>query len=130
MGFLTDTEATGTLDFKVNTSRDDEVGASIISIEGELDIETVNRVYESAEAAISERSPVLVDLSKCHFIDSTGLRLVLRIHHGLSSGDRPATPMAVLVPDAGVRKLFSVTGIDVSVPIFRTRDEALEFLRD
>jgi anti-sigma B factor antagonist len=116
------------MDFKVSTSRVNDGDGLLICVEGELDLGTVKRVEGAAEAAISERCPVLLDLSKCPFIDSTGLRLVLQIHRALMDGGGTSVPMAIVARSPSVRKLFSLTAIDRSIPVFHTRDEAVEAL--
>jgi anti-anti-sigma factor len=116
------------LDFKVTTARINDDGGLLICVEGELDLGTVKQVESAAEAAISERCPVLLDLSKCPFIDSTGLRLVLQIHRSLTNGAGSSAPMAIVVRSPGVRKLFSLTAIDRSIPVFQAREEALDSL--
>jgi stage II sporulation protein AA (anti-sigma F factor antagonist) len=114
------------MDFKVSTSPIDHDGL-LISVEGELDLFTVNDVQRSAEPAISARRPLLLDLSECPFIDSTGLRLVLKIHEVLTDGEGSGAPMAV-VASSDIRKFFSLTAIDLSVPVFPNRGQALKSL--
>ena len=70
---------------------------------------------------------MILDLSECPFIDSTGLRLTLHLHNGLSNGDAPSAALAV-VANPRIRRLFSLTAIDLSVGVFATRDEALDAL--
>jgi anti-anti-sigma factor len=113
--------------FKVRTSPIDE-GGLLISVEGELDLSTADRVRSPAESAIAAGRPMLLDLERCSFIDSTGLRFVLQIHDRLTKAAGPNAPMAV-VASSEIRKFFSLTAIDQSVRVFTTRDEAVAFLR-
>jgi anti-sigma B factor antagonist len=99
-----------------------------ISVEGELDLVTTVKVQADAETAISDRRPVLLDLSRCSFIDSTGLRMVLQVHRGLTDGERQTAPLAV-VANSEIRRLFSITGIDRRVPVFLAHEQALESIR-
>jgi anti-anti-sigma factor len=115
------------MDFKISTSPIDRDGL-LISVEGELDLSTADQVERSAEQAIAARCPLLLDLSGCSFIDSTGLRLVLKTHEALTKAGGPDAPMAV-VASSEIRKFFSITAIDQSVHVFTTRDEALASLR-
>jgi stage II sporulation protein AA (anti-sigma F factor antagonist) len=112
--------------FKVSTSRIERDGL-LVSVEGELDLFTAEQVERSVEPAILGRRPLLLDLSQCPFIDSTGLRLVLKIHEDLTKGEGPAAPMAV-VAASEVRQFFTVSAIDLSVPVFLDREEALASL--
>ena len=115
------------MDFKISTSPVDRDGL-LISVDGELDLSTVDQVERAAEQAISARCPLLLDLSGCSFIDSTGLRLVLKIHEALTKAAGPDAPMAV-VATSEIRKFFLITAIDQSVHVLTTRDEALASLR-
>jgi anti-anti-sigma factor len=115
------------MDFKVSTSPIDD-GALLISVEGELDLSTADQVRGPAELAISAQRPLLLDLSHCPFIDSTGLRLVLQIHQALTKAEGPRAPMAV-VASSKILKLFSLTAVDQTVQMFTTREEALASLR-
>jgi anti-anti-sigma factor len=112
--------------FKVSTSPIEHDGL-IISVEGELDLFTAERVRRAVGPAIVARRPLLLDLSRCPFIDSTGLHLVLEIHGGFTNGEGSGPPMAV-VASPPLRRFFSLTAIDLSVPVFLNRRQALESL--
>jgi anti-anti-sigma factor len=112
--------------FKVGTSPIDDDGL-MISVEGEFDLSTADRVRSPAESAIAERRTLLLDLEPCSFIDSTALRLVLQLREALTSAVGPGA-MAV-VANSEIRKFFSMTAIDQSVPVFTAREEALASLR-
>ncbi len=99
----------------------------VIAVKGELDLAAVEQLKGPAELAISGRRPVILDLSECPFIDSTGLRLALHLHNNLGNGDAPGAAFAV-VSNPRIRKLFSLTAIDLRVGVFATRDEALDAL--
>jgi anti-sigma B factor antagonist len=109
---------------KLSTSPIDPHGL-LLSVEGEFDLSTAEQVQRSAEPAISAGCPLLLDLSRCSFIDSTGLRAVLKIHRGLTNGEGSSAPMAV-VARSDIRRFFSMTAIDLSVPVFVNRAQALE----
>jgi hypothetical protein len=53
---------------------------------------------------------------------------VLHTYNGLDSGDGQPAPMAVVVGDSEIQKMFSLTAIDQSVPMFGARDEAVAWL--
>jgi anti-anti-sigma factor len=114
------------MNFQVSTSPIEHDGL-LISVEGEFDLSTADQVQRPAELAISAGRPVLLDLSKCPFMDSTALRLVLKIRKGLTDADQSSVSMAVVASPA-VRKYFSITAIDQYVPVFLSRGQALESL--
>src|SRR5215208_594741 len=113
--------------FEFETSPIGHGDALVIAVEGELDLAAVEQLRGPAELAISKRRPVILDLSECTFIDSTGLRLTLQLHNHLGNGDEPGAAFAV-VANPRIRKFFSLTAIDMSVGVFATRDEALDAL--
>lgn len=116
------------MDHTFSTEVIDGTRVSRISIEGELDIATVEEVEKSADAAIAAERPVLVDLAKCPFMDSTGLHWVVLVHEALAHDVGLEAPMAIVARSSGVLKLLSVTSIDERIPVFRTEDEALRAL--
>ena len=113
--------------FDVSTSRFDG-GAAVIAIEGELDRSTIDRVRTPAQEAVATGRPLVFDLSACTFVDSSALRLVLQVRRALDETAQ-AVPMAIVAGSSPVRKMFSITAIDQSVPLFDTRAEAQRWLR-
>ena len=114
------------MDFKVNTAAVDGAGVLVVSVEGDLDIATADRLDQPAEAAVNAGCALVLDLSQCSFIDSTGLRSVLQAHRALAG---VGEPMALVAGRSQVRKMLSLTAIDLSVRVFSTRGEAIEWLR-
>ena len=99
-----------------------------VSVFGELDQATVPKLRSALGDALElpERA-VLVDLSDCGFIDSTGLSLLVEAKRRLADEERR---FAVCCPDADVRRLLELTGIDEAVGLFDSRDEAIAALSD
>ena len=108
----------------------DGVELSRISVEGELDLTTVELLEPHADAAIAAKRPVVVDLSRRLFMDSTGLRLILLIHQGLAETGELGVPMAVVARADGIKRLFSVTSLDKRIPVFACEQEALRQLSE
>jgi anti-sigma B factor antagonist len=99
-----------------------------VSVFGELDQATAPQLRRALGDALGspERS-VLVDLSDCGFIDSTGLSLLVEAKRKLAEDERR---FAVCCPDADVRRLLELTGIDEAVGLFDSREEAVAALSD
>jgi anti-sigma B factor antagonist len=97
-----------------------------VSISGELDQSTAPQL-RSALASVfdGDSSGVLVDLSDCAFIDSTGLSLLVETKRHLAEESRR---FGVCCPDPDVRRLLELTGIDQAVGLFDTRAEAVAAL--
>lgn len=99
-----------------------------VSVFGELDQATAPKLRSALTEALELREKsVLVDLSDCGFIDSTGLSLLVEAKRRLAEDDRR---FAVCCPDADVRRLLELTGIDEAVGLFDSRDEAIAALSD
>jgi len=112
--------------FKVETESDGELHT--VSVHGELDQGTAPQLRGVLGSAIGDASAsVLVDLSECDFIDSTGLSLLVEAKRRLGDEQRG---FGVCCPDADVRRLLELTGIDEAVGLFDTRDEAVAALRN
>ena len=103
-------------------------GLHAVSVSGELDQGTAPELRGAlAEALGDDLSSVLIDLSDCNFIDSTGLSLLVEAKRRLAEERRP---FGVCCPEADVRRLLELTGIDEAVALFDTRDEAEAALRN
>ena len=107
----------------------DGTEVSRISIEGELDIATVEQLEKSADAAIAAGRPVLVDLAKCPFMDSTGLHWIVLVHEALTKDLDLETAMVIVARSSGVRRLLSATTVDTRIPVYATDEEARAALR-
>lgn len=109
--------------FEVSAS-DLDGGIKVISVRGELDLSTASDFERPLEEALeSGEGPVLVDLSECEFIDSTGIALIVRAWQRLDgSGGRG---LLICSYNDQVRRVLEITGLELSIPVHRTRDEAL-----
>ncbi len=101
-------------------------GLHAVRVSGELDQSTAPELRGAlANVFDGESGSVLVDLSDCGFIDSTGLSLLVETKRQLAEESRR---FGVCCPDADVRRLLELTGIDQAVGLFDTRDEAVASL--
>ena len=117
--------------FKVQSETLD--GVRVVSIQGELDLNTAPQVEESLDSTVeSPSTPLLVDLSDCEFIDSTGIALIVRAWRALNDpsngGDRGS--FALCCVNDQVQRLLDITGLEASIPTHSSRDEAIAELRD
>jgi anti-anti-sigma factor len=116
------------VNFEVETSPIGNRNGILIAVGGELDLASCERLKPAADEAVFGQRPLILDLSKCTFIDSSGLRLILQISKGLEEGDGEPQPMAIVIGGSATEKLFSVTAIDQSIPLFDTREQAVEWI--
>jgi anti-anti-sigma factor len=101
----------------------------VIAVRGELDLGTAPDLEPPLEEAMAHgKGPVLVDLSDCEFIDSTGIALIVRAWQRLD-GAEGGRDLLVCSHNDQVRRVLEVTGLELSIPVHRTREEALASLR-
>jgi anti-anti-sigma factor len=105
-----------------------EEGVRTISVRGELDLSTAPELEGPLETALdSGEGSVLIDLSQCEFIDSTGIALIVRAWQRLDSGEN-GRALVICSQNDQVRRVLEITGLELSIPVHTTRDEALAAL--
>lgn len=84
-----------------------------LELRGELDIASTERFEQSAaELVETQRGHVVIDLSGLSFIDSSGIRGVLRVQTLL-----PDTAHLELIPGPpAVQRVFELTGLIAALP--------------
>ena len=92
---------------------------SILSLQGEVDISTVDALEEQIDRCLKQGSRLILDLGGVSFIDSTGLRLVINTRERLSEGGE----LALVAKDGPVTRLLEITGLDGAFPVFATVEE-------
>jgi anti-sigma B factor antagonist len=103
-------------------------GVHVFGVAGELDLNTAPKLREPLEQAIEAGAEaVMVDLTDCEFIDSTGIALLVWAWQALEpdKGHR----LALCCPDAQVRRLLELTGVIETISIHREREAAIASLR-
>lgn len=105
-----------------------EQGVRTISVRGELDLSTAPDLETPLEQALdSGEGAVLIDLSRCEFIDSTGIALIVRAWQRLDSG-KNGRALVICSQNDQVRRVLEITGLELSIPVHLTRDEAIAAL--
>jgi anti-anti-sigma factor len=110
---------------------DTESGIRVIAVTGELDLAVADRVREAIDRA-AKAPGVLVDLSACEFLDSTGIAVLIRGREALAAEGRE---LAICNPRSQVLRVLEVTGLtrldgfladpppDPVVPLAASRDD-------
>jgi anti-anti-sigma factor len=102
-----------------------EQGVRTISVRGELDLSTAPELEGPLDQALeNDEGSVLIDLSQCEFIDSTGIALIVRAWQRLNSGENGRV-LVLCSQNDQVRRVLEITGLELSIPVHTTRDEAL-----
>jgi anti-sigma B factor antagonist len=109
-----------------------ENGVRVIEVRGELDLSTAPDLEAPLDEAIAaDHGSLLLDLSACEFIDSTGIALIVRAWQRVDgrAGNGDSGRVVICCQNDQVRRVLEVTGLESSIAIFATRDEALAALR-
>ena len=102
-------------------------GIRVVAVRGELDLGTAPELEAPLEEAIGAQEPLLIDLSECEFIDSTGIAMIVRAWQQLGNGDEGQ--VVICSDNEQVRRVLEITGLELSIPVHASRDEALAALR-
>lgn len=91
----------------------------VLHVIGEVDLANVDE-FAVALDALTGQPHVIVDLSACTYMDSSGLRALAVVHKVV--GDK----LRVVVPKGGsVHRIFAITGLAEQFNACETIDEAL-----
>jgi anti-sigma B factor antagonist len=107
-------------------------GVHVVSLRGELDLATAPELRELLEEELDAEAPILIDLTKCEFIDSTGVAVIVRAWQQRQSDDGVPPSGGLLglcSPDKQVSRLLEVTGVDTSITVFAECEEGVTELR-
>lgn len=92
--------------------RQDEGDRLRLCLRGELDLSNACTAELKLEEALGSKRPVLIDLSKLEFLDSTGIALLIT-----TLGRPDASRVRFLASEtAGVRRVLSLTGLEERLP--------------
>lgn len=93
-----------------------------LAVRGQVDPATAPALTERLDAAIRESvGSFVLDLSGVDFLDSTGLRVLLRARGLLGREDRA---LAVICPYGPVRRVFELSGLSTVFALYPSRDAA------
>jgi len=93
-----------------------------LAVRGEVDSATAPALTERLDAEIRESvGSFVLDLSGLEFLDSTGLRVLLRARGLLGREDRA---LVVICPYGPVRRVFELSGLSTVFALYPSRDAA------
>jgi anti-sigma B factor antagonist len=106
-------------------------GIHAFTIRGELDMNTAPELERKLdEALVDSGAAIMLDLSECEFIDSTGIALIVRAWQRLgSNGNGDEGQLVLCCINHQVRRLLKITGVESSISMHEQRDAALAELR-
>ena len=97
-------------------------GVPVVAAPEEIDITTAYALRAALASAARRQATVVVDMTRTHACDATGLHVLVRAHRrALAQGGE--LRLVISSPDA--QRLFAITGLDRVIRHFASLDEAL-----
>jgi anti-sigma B factor antagonist len=113
MADVHDAEASEPFDLEVRHAR----GRVAVVPRGELDMTTVSRLAETIDGLVAGDAPeIFLDLRHLTFMDSTGLKLVIRVSR------RHDAVVRVIDGTGPVARVFDVAGVRHAIPFASPHD--------
>jgi anti-sigma B factor antagonist len=104
----------------VERSRSD--GYELLAVEGEIDIATAPRMIAALNGVLAEiATPLVVDLSRVVFMDSTGLALLINARRRVV---RRRQGFAIVCPRGPIARVFEIADMVESLRVFPDRESA------
>lgn len=115
--------------FETATSEVD--GVRVVAVRGELDLSTAPDLEGPLEEALAGgESSVLIDLTECEFIDSTGIAMIVRAWQQLDGDNERAGKLVISNSNDQVQRVLEISGLNLSISIHPSRESGLAALRD
>lgn len=96
-------------------------GRVVLALVGELDMASADRLQQAVDDdALRAEASVVLDLQGLQFIDSTGLRVILR---ALERCRARGQEFAITRGSPQVQRLLSITGVATHLPTISSTDE-------
>jgi anti-sigma B factor antagonist len=97
----------------------------VVKVAGELDISHEDEVRAELRSAIDAAGGgIVVDLTECDFIDSSGVRALLLGYEAQREGDGDDAQLAVAADSEQILRILSVMGVDKVIPVRPTVEKA------
>ncbi|SCI28560.1 MULTISPECIES: STAS domain-containing protein [unclassified Romboutsia] len=98
------------MSININSVLDSQNNIWNISLEGELDVSTSDKLKECLHSlADKEMLDMKINLENLDYIDSTGLGVMIGVLKKLKVGNKE---IYIVNPKNNVRKIFNITGLD------------------
>jgi anti-sigma B factor antagonist len=102
----------------------------VVRVAGEVDMSHEEELRgELRNAVASDAAGIVVDLTECEFIDSSGVRALLLSREAQNSNEG-SEHLAVAASSEQILRILSVMGIDRVIPIRPTIEEAASAIAD
>jgi anti-sigma B factor antagonist len=94
--------------------------AHVLAVKGELDLDTAGELRRRLSSMDSV--PIVIDLSGCEFMDSTGVALIVTASRRHNGGGGFAV---VAEPGSQARRTLRLTNVDSRIPVLGSLEAAL-----
>lgn len=108
-------------DLEVTVKASSEGGATVVWIEGDLDVATSSEL-EAALESVDAGKRIVVDLSGCTFLDSSALRVLV---HAARAAETAGGTVALVTQDLGILRVLAIAKVDSVLPVHQTVESAL-----
>jgi anti-anti-sigma factor len=89
---------------------------SLVVVHGALDLANIHLLADAVDYLGYREVPLLLDLTRVRYIDSTGLHFIRRVYDQYASKNVPFA----MVANAMVRRLCGLLSLTTVIPIFAT----------
>lgn len=83
-------------------------GGTLLVLEGEVDPHTTEQLDEAVDAALADAGDLVLELSGVTFIDSAGLRSLIRAQRQV---DEAGGSLVLRAPRPSTRRVLEITGL-------------------
>jgi anti-sigma B factor antagonist len=109
------------VNFKIDTEKLDG-GVPVIKLEGEVDVYTAPQLKQQMITLLEAGTKqIVVDLTNVEYFDSTALGVLIG---GLKRMRERDGNLSLVCPNARIRRVFEITGLDKIFDIYNSVDEA------
>ena len=110
--------------FEINSGPGPE-DVYVVHVAGEVDMSHEEELRGELRTAVAaDASGIVVDLTECEFIDSSGIRALLLSREAQNAKDG-TEHLAVAASSEQILRILTVMGIDRVIPVRPTVDEAV-----
>lgn len=110
-------------EFQVKSERQND--AQIVRVTGEVDLSTHDRLGEELVSAAQAGEPLVVDLSGCSFIDSSGIRALLLGRRAVEKRSDGSGRFAIAGASDPVARVLELTRVNEAISLYESVDAAL-----
>jgi anti-sigma B factor antagonist len=102
----------------------------VVRVVGELDISHEDEVRAELRKAVeSDGAGIVVDLTDCEFIDSSGVRALLLGYEAQREDGDDDSLLAVAAESEQILRILTVMGVDKVIPVRPSVDKAIAELK-